>query len=344
MNSENNTKKREKKDTELPLFSYESVLAATNNFSAVNKLGEGGFGPVYKGKLLRGQEIAVKMLSKRSGQGIEEFRNETILIAKLQHKNLVRLLGCCIERDEKILIYEYMPNKSLDFHLFDPIKKKMLGWETRIHIIEGIAQGLLYLHQYSRLRIIHRDLKPSNILLDSEMKPKISDFGMARIVGGNETQANTKRIVGTYGYMSPEYAIKGLYSIKSDVFSFGVLLLEIVIGRKNTDFSNSDSLNLLSYVWELWRNGQSLELTDSTTGNPSSTSILSRFINIGLLCVQESSIDRPTMVDVVSFISNEYAPIPIPKPPAFRIDRNTTVVNVENCSRNNITVSIMEAR
>ncbi|XP_059437275.1 putative serine/threonine-protein kinase receptor [Corylus avellana] len=344
MNIENNTKKQEKKDAELPLFSYESVLAATNNFSAVNKLGEGGFGPVYKGKLLRGQEIAVKMLSKRSGQGIEEFRNETILIAKLQHRNLVRLLGCCIEQDEKILIYEYMPNKSLDFYLFDPTKKKMLGWEKRIHIIEGVAQGLLYLHQYSRLRIIHRDLKPSNILLDGEMKPKISDFGMARIVGGNETQANTKRIVGTYGYMSPEYAIKGLYSIKSDVFSFGVLLLEIVSGRKNTDFSNSDSLNLLSYVWELWRNGRSLELTDPTTGNPSSTSILSRFINIGLLCVQESPIDRPTMVDVVSFISNEYAPLPIPKPPAFCIDRNTTVANVENCSRNNITVSIMEAR
>ncbi|XP_059437400.1 receptor-like serine/threonine-protein kinase SD1-8 [Corylus avellana] len=144
--------------------------------------------------------------------------------------------------------------------------------------------------------------------------------------------------------MSPEYAIKGLYSVKSDVFSFGVLLLEIVSSKKNTDFSNSDSLNLLSYVWELWRNGRSLELTDPTIGNPSSTSILSRFINIGLLCVQESSIDRPTMVDVVSYISNEYTPLPIPKPPAFCIDRNTTVANVENCSINSVTVSIMEAR
>ncbi|XP_059437683.1 uncharacterized protein LOC132170643 [Corylus avellana] len=251
MNTNNNLNKREK-DAKLPLFSYESVLAVTNNFLTVNKLGEGGYGPVYKGKLLQGKEIAVKMLSKKSGRGIEEFRNETILIAKVQHRNLVRVLGCCIEREEKILIYEYMPNKSLDFYLFDPTKKQMLGWETRIRIIEGIAQGLLYLHQYSRLRIIHRDLKPSNILLDSEMNPKISDFGMARIVGGNETQANTSRIVGTYGYMSPEYAIQGLYSTKSDVFSFGVLLLEIISGKKNTSFYNHSSLSLLIYVSSLY--------------------------------------------------------------------------------------------
>ncbi|XP_041015351.1 receptor-like serine/threonine-protein kinase SD1-8 [Juglans microcarpa x Juglans regia] len=348
-NSQDNDKKRGKKDVELPLFSYESVLAATDNFSTANKLGEGGFGPVYKGKLLKGKEIAVKMLSKRSGQGLEEFRNETTLIAKLQHRNLVKLLGCCIEGDEKILIYEYMPNKSLDFYLFDLAKKKMLDWETRIHIIEGIAQGLLYLHRYSRLRIIHRDMKPSNILLDSEMNPKISDFGMARIVGDNEIQANTNRIVGTFGYMSPEYAMEGLYSIKSDVFSFGVLLLEIVSGKKNTGFYNHGSLNLLRYAWELWRDGQSLELMDSTIGYPSSTSILVRYINIGLLCVQESPDDRPTMLDVVSMMSNEYVPLPTPKQPAFTASRNLmhtnpTVNSVENCSINSVTVSVMEAR
>ncbi|XP_059437344.1 receptor-like serine/threonine-protein kinase SD1-6 [Corylus avellana] len=348
MNTNNNMKKREK-DAELPLFSYESVLAATNNLSAVNKLGEGGFGPVYKAKLLKGQEIAVKMLSKRSGQGIEEFRNETILIAKLQHRNLVRLLGCCIERDEKILIYEYMPNKSLDFYLFDPTKKKMLGWETRIRIIEGIAQGLLYLHQYSRLRIIHRDLKPSNILLDSEMNPKISDFGMARIVGGNETQANTNRIVGTYGYMSPEYAMDGLYSIKSDVFSFGVLVLEIVSGRKNTSFYNNESLNLLRYAWELLRDDRSLDLMEPAIRYPSSTSIILRFIKIGLLCVQESPIDRPTMSDVISMISNEHAPLPTPKQAAFSsgrnmMDTNSTVDSAGSCSKNSVTISAMKAR
>ncbi|KAL8107841.1 hypothetical protein AgCh_024303 [Apium graveolens] len=185
------------KELEFPKFRFSSISDATNKFSDVNKLGEGGFGPVYKGELLNGQYVAVKRLSQTSGQGLEELRNETILIAKLQHRNLVRLLGCCIEKDEKILVYEYMPNKSLDSILFDPKKKELLDWGRRVQIIEGIAQGLLYLHQYSRIRIIHRDLKASNILLDGEMNPKISDFGMARIFGGNEFQANTTRIVGT---------------------------------------------------------------------------------------------------------------------------------------------------
>ncbi|XP_059457420.1 G-type lectin S-receptor-like serine/threonine-protein kinase At4g03230 isoform X4 [Corylus avellana] len=231
----------------------------------------------------------------------------------------------------------------------DPTKKKMLGWETRIQIIEGIAQGLLYLHQYSRLRIVHRDLKPSNILLDSEMNPKISDFGLARIVGRNETQANTNRIVGTYGYMSPEYAMAGLYSTKSDVFSFGVLVLEIVSGRKNTSFYNNESLNLLRYAWELWKDDQSLDLMEPTIGYPSSTSIMLRFINTGLLCVQESPTDRPTMSDVISMISNEHAPLPTPKQPAFftgqnMMDTNSAVDSAGNCSKNSVTISAMEAR
>ncbi|KAG5244720.1 G-type lectin S-receptor serine/threonine-protein kinase [Salix suchowensis] len=345
--SVDNRKKRWSKNMELPLFSYESVSVATGQFS--DKLGEGGFGPVYKGKLPTGLEVAVKRLSERSGQGLEEFRNETILIAKLQHRNLVRLLGSCIERDEKMLIYEYMPNKSLDFFLFGANRGRILDWGTRIRIIEGTAQGLLYLHRYSRLRIIHRDLKPSNILLDSEMNPKISDFGMARIFGGNETQGNTKRIVGTYGYMSPEYAMEGLFSIKSDVFSFGVLVLEIVSGKKNTSFYHSDSLHLLGHAWKLWISNKASDLMDPTLGDPPSASMLLRYINIGLLCVQESPVDRPTMSDVISMIVNEHLALPEPKQPAFVAGRNVAepgplMRSAGVPSVNNVTITAIDAR
>ncbi|KAK0578132.1 hypothetical protein LWI29_005638 [Acer saccharum] len=247
---------------DLPMYNFNAVAAATDNFSEENKLGQGGFGPVYKGKLPGGQDIAVKRLSRKSGQGDEEFKNEIIMIAKLQHRSLVRLLGCCIEGEEKMLLYEYMPNKSLDFFLFDPEKQGLLDWTKRFSIIEGIARGLLYLHRDSRLRIIHRDLKASNILLDEEMNPKISDFGMARIFGGNQNEANTVRVVGTYGYMSPEYAMEGLFSIKSDVYSFGVLLLEIVTGRRNTSFRTTDYSSLIGYAWQLWKEGKAMDLID----------------------------------------------------------------------------------
>jgi serine/threonine protein kinase len=185
------------KSHELKVYSLDRIKAATCNFSDSNKLGEGGFGPVYMGTLPGGEEVAVKRLCRNSGQGLEEFKNEVILIAKLQHRNLVRLLGCCLQREEKILVYEYMPNKSLDAFLFNPEKQGLLDWSKRFDIIEGIARGLLYLHRDSRLRIVHRDLKASNILLDADMNPKISDFGMARMFGGDQNQFNTNRVVGT---------------------------------------------------------------------------------------------------------------------------------------------------
>ncbi|XP_017985302.1 PREDICTED: receptor-like serine/threonine-protein kinase SD1-6 [Theobroma cacao] len=337
-----------KNESKLPFFSFASVSAATDNFSVTNKLGEGGFGPVYKGILLKGDEIAVKRLSRRSGQGWEELKNEALLIAKLQHKNLVRLLGCCIERDEKILIYEYMENKSLDFLLFDSIKRKILDWPIRARITEGIAQGLLYLHQYSRLPIIHRDLKASNILLDSNMNPKISDFGMARIFGGGELKANTNRIVGTYGYMSPEYALEGLFSVKSDVFSFGVLLLEIVSGRKNTGFYQSKSLHLLGYAWDLWTRDRALDLIDPMLEEVP-THLALRYVNIGLLCVQDNADDRPTMSSVVSMLNNETMALPSPKQPAFlnarsMVNQNLVENGSEICSVNDVTFSVLEAR
>ncbi|XP_057766658.1 receptor-like serine/threonine-protein kinase SD1-7 [Salvia miltiorrhiza] len=329
---------------DLPMFNYASVSAAANNFSPENKLGEGGFGPVYKGKLLNGLEVAMKRLSKKSRQGFEEFRNEILLIAKLQHRNLVRLLGCCIHPDESILIYEYMPNKSLDLFLFDSTKQELLDWPTRVGIVEGIAQGLLYLHEYSRVRIIHRDLKASNILLDAEMNPKISDFGMARIFGGNDSLAQTNKIVGTYGYMAPEYALQGLSSIKSDVFSFGVLVLEIISGKKNTGFYQTDSLNLLGYTWDLWISGRGVELVDDMVGSPAAASTALRYINVGLLCVQENPNERPNMSSVVSMLSSEIAALPPPNKPAFAVATSSSSSLDVKHSVNGLTVSTIEPR
>ncbi|EMS61633.1 Cysteine-rich receptor-like protein kinase 10 [Triticum urartu] len=231
------------------LLDLSTLRAATDNFAESNKLGEGGFGAVYKGVLSEGEEIAVKRLSQSSTQGIEELKTELVLVAKLQHKNLVRLLGVCLEGQEKLLVYEYMPNRSLDTVLFDAGKSRDLDWGKRLKIVNGVARGLQYLHEDSQLRIVHRDLKASNVLLDSDCNPKISDFGLAKLFGWDQSQAVTSHIAGTYGYMAPEYAMRGQYSVKSDAFSFGVLLLEIVTGRKNSSFASPDSepsLDLLS--------------------------------------------------------------------------------------------------
>ncbi|KAL5133917.1 G-type lectin S-receptor-like serine/threonine-protein kinase [Glycine soja] len=304
---------------ELPLFEFEMLATATNNFHLANMLGKGGFGPVYKGQLDNGQEIAVKRLSKASGQGLEEFMNEVVVISKLQHRNLVRLLGCCIERDEQMLVYEFMPNKSLDSFLFDPLQRKILDWKKRFNIIEGIARGVLYLHRDSRLRIIHRDLKASNILLDDEMNPKISDFGLARIVrGGDDDEANTKRVVGTYGYMPPEYAMEGIFSEKSDVYSFGVLLLEIVSGRRNTSFYNNEqSLSLVGYAWKLWNEDNIMSIIDPEIHDPMFEKSILRCIHIGLLCVQELTKERPTISTVVLMLISEITHLPPPRQVAF---------------------------
>ncbi|TKY45525.1 Cysteine-rich receptor protein kinase 8 [Spatholobus suberectus] len=234
--------------TNLPTIPLITILECTDSFSEASKLGEGGFGPVYKGILPDGRQIAVKRLSKASSQGSEEFKNEVTFIAKLQHCNLVRLLACCLEENEKILVYEYLSNASLDFHLFDDEKRKQLDWKLRLSIINGIARGLLYLHEDSRLKVIHRDLKASNVLLDDEMNPKISDFGLARAFERGQNQANTNRVMGTYGYMAPEYAMEGLFSMKSDVFSFGVLVLEIICGKRIVDFFYQNMVKVFFYI------------------------------------------------------------------------------------------------
>ncbi|OMO99871.1 hypothetical protein COLO4_13054 [Corchorus olitorius] len=316
-------KENDKTDIDVPHFSLESILVATDNFAEANKLGQGGFGPVYKGKLPRGREIAIKRLSRGSGQGLEEFKNEVVLIAKLQHRNLVRLLGYHVKGYEKMLIYEYMPNKSLDSFIFDRTRSLLLNWEKRIDIIFGIARGMLYLHQDSRLRIIHRDLKTSNILLDEEMNPKISDFGLARIFGGKQTEASTERVIGTYGYMSPEYALDGFFSIKSDVFSFGVVLLETISGKRNTGFYQAEQpLSLLGYTWKLWIDDRALDLAEQAIRETCNPIEFIRFVNVGLLCVQEDPSDRPTMSNVLFMLGSETAILPAPKRPAFVVRRS----------------------
>ncbi|XP_027191781.1 receptor-like serine/threonine-protein kinase SD1-8 isoform X2 [Cicer arietinum] len=338
-------------DLELPFFDFNTITLATNNFSEENKLGQGGFGIVYKGRLIEGQEIAVKRLSKNSGQGVDEFKNEVKLIVKLQHRNLVRLLGCSIQIDEKMLVYEYLENRSLDAILFNKTKRALLDWQRRFKIICGIARGLLYLHQDSRFRIIHRDLKASNILLDKEMNPKISDFGMARIFGTDQTEANTVRVVGTYGYMSPEYAMDGIFSVKSDVFSFGVLVMEIISGKKNRGFySANKELNLLGHGWNLWTEGKALELIDSSIDNSYSQSEVLRCIQVGLLCVQERAEDRPTMSSVVLMLSSETATITQPKNPGFCLGSNpietdsSSSKQEESCTVNQVTVTMLDGR
>ncbi|KAK1415674.1 hypothetical protein QVD17_31459 [Tagetes erecta] len=324
---EDYTNESQKEPAELPSFSLSKIATCTNNFSINNKLGQGGFGPVYKG-VLEGREIAVKRLSKTSSQGFDEFKNEVRCIAKLQHRNLVKLLGYCIQGDEFMLIYEYMPNKSLDSFIFDEVKSLMLDWPSRYHIIHGIARGLLYLHQDSRLRIIHRDLKAGNILLDLDMNPKISDFGLARRFHGHEREANTNKVVGTLGYISPEYAANGHFSIKSDVFSFGVLLLEIVSGKKNRGFSHQDhNDNLLGHAWRLFTADKTLELISTTLCNSCIDFEVLRTIHIGLLCVQDNAEDRPTMMSVVSMLGGD-GPLPPPKQPAFFTEKTTFELNV----------------
>ncbi|KAG6532357.1 hypothetical protein ZIOFF_006197 [Zingiber officinale] len=332
------------KETELdlPLYSMVSIRAATNEFSRDNIVGMGGFGFIYKGKLADGQEVAVKRLSKASEQGTDEFKTEVSIIAKLQHRNLVRLLGYCIEDEERILIYEYMTNKSLDTFIFDRRKSALMDWQKRFDIILGIARGLVYLHQDSRLKIIHRDLKASNILLDNDFNPKISDFGIAKTFCVGQTEGSTNRVIGTCGYMSPEYAMGGHFSEKSDVYSFGVLLLEILSGKKSTEiFKANQPQSLLGQAWKLWGEGRSTKLLVESSGDSSTMSKALRYFQVGLLCVQEGSEDRPSMAQVVVMLSSDSTTLGQPNRPGIYTARSCTETVL---SSSEYTITILEGR
>ncbi|GMN53382.1 hypothetical protein TIFTF001_022524 [Ficus carica] len=285
-------------------FELQTIKEATDDFSGANKLGQGGFGSVYKGRLSNSQEIGVKRF--------------------------------CLEASERLLIYEFLGNDSLDSFIFDPIRCTELTWKLRYKIICGIAWEILYLHEDSKHRIIHRDLRASNVLLDENMNPKISDFGMARLFVVDQSEADARRHMGTYnvlimfwsciGYMAPEYASHGCFSAKSDLFSFGVLILELVSGKQNSWWDSSgDLVHLLSYTWRIWKEGNASKLIDSTVlgGEGSRSSEIMRCIHIGLLCVQESAEQRPTMSSVVLMLTSHSTTLPLPSRPAFFMYNNT---------------------
>ncbi|KAL1366545.1 putative receptor-like protein kinase At4g00960 [Arachis ipaensis] len=290
---------------EQKVFSYETLVAATKNFSALNKLGEGGFGPVYKGKLSDGREVAVKKLSHTSNQGKKEFMNEAKLLARVQHRNVVNLLGYCAHGGEKLLVYEYVPHESLDKLLFKVHKRGELDWKRRLGIITGVAKGLLYLHEDCHHCIIHRDIKASNILLDDKWQPKIADFGMARLFPEDQSQVNT-RVAGTNGYMAPEYVMHGQLSAKADVFSYGVLVLELISGQRNSNFNlDVDAQNLLDWTYKLHKKGRNLEIVDSVLASTMEAEQVAMCIQLGLLCTQGDPKLRPDMRRVVVMLSRK---------------------------------------
>eukprot|EP00253_Pinus_taeda_P007360 PITA_07360 len=258
-----------------------------------------------KGISPEGREIAVKMLSSTSAQEQEHFLAEIEMLAKIRHRNLAKLLGCCATGSERLLVYEYLSNNSLDKILFDPNKRRQLDWQKRYNIIVGVARGLLYLHE--GVLIIHRDITASNVLLDANMNPKIGDFGLSKQFDEDQTHMTTG-VGGTLGYAAPEHMIGGQLTFKSDVYSFGVLLLELMSGRKNFEFHPTECL-LLEWAWRLYKEGNIVDMIDPViieTCSDLKRQAVNNCIHIGLMCIQEDASLRPSMSAINSMLSTEF--------------------------------------
>ncbi|RDX96771.1 putative LRR receptor-like serine/threonine-protein kinase RFK1, partial [Mucuna pruriens] len=315
------TKGNKKQDSQKGTFTLKQIRDATDDFSPANMIGEGGFGPVYKGQLSDGTLVAVKQLSSMSRQGNREFLNEIGMISCLQHPNLVKLHGCCIEGKQLMLVYEYMENNNLARSLFSSKNQLKLDWPTRLRICIGIAKGLAFLHEESRLKIVHRDIKATNVLLDGNLNPKISDFGLARLDEEDKSHIIT-RVAGTIGYMAPEYALWGYLSYKADVYSYGVVVLEVVSGKNNNNYTPSDNcVCLLDMACHLQRTENLIELVDERLGSEVNPTEATNLMKVALLCTDVSPSVRPTMSEVVNMLEGRMSiPDAIPQPSDFSED------------------------
>ncbi|KAK2396196.1 Protein kinase superfamily protein [Trifolium repens] len=292
-------------------FTLRDLELATNRFSKDNIIGEGGYGVVYRGQLINGNPVAVKKLLNNLGQAEKEFRVEVEAIGHVRHKNLVRLLGFCIEGTHRLLIYEYVNNGNLEQWLHGAMRQHgYLTWEARIKILLGTAKALAYLHEAIEPKVVHRDIKSSNILIDDSFNAKISDFGLAKLLGAGKSHITT-RVMGTFGYVAPEYANSGLLNEKSDVYSFGVLLLEAITGRDPVDYSRSATeVNLVDWLKMMVGCRRSEEVVDPNIETRPSTSALKRSLLTALRCVDPDSEKRPKMSQVVRMLESEEYPIP----------------------------------
>lgn len=286
-------------------FSYNEIRIATDNFHQRNKIGRGGFGTVYKGTLKNGVDVAVKTLSAESNQGVREFLTEIETISTVKHPNLVELLGCCVHGATRILVYEYLEKNSLDQALLGPRNRTLeLDWARRSAICMGTAKGLAYLHEELVPHIVHRDIKASNVLLDKDLNPKIGDFGLAKLFPDNITHISTK-IAGTTGYLAPEYVLGGQLTMKADVYSFGVLIIEIISG-KSSSYSNwgGNRKLLLEWAWQLHEEGKLLDMVDTDMDEYPKEEVI-RYIKVALFCTQATASRRPMMSQVIDMLSRD---------------------------------------